>query len=575
MALFNVQLCGARDGSSVIVDFLALTPTTGEVYSLDDGINPLVCGTVINEASAGVAAYTADTLYLSCIDCITGTSKENYFQFINCNTRASLAISPIDFGFLPGNIEVYEITYIKDVPTTECFYFNQVVYPDAPVTISTFVSAVQYASCVLCNWETNSVVVEVSECFTENVYYVQVPNTAGPVISFIPDGNLEQLCGIIGVTADTPTTATYLSSFGDCAECTGQTFNKREIINCVTGEIDVIFASVLYGVGDSGYVTIIDPSEGDSNCYRIGEETESGVTITTYLDYQSSEGCDECIACNGYGILFYQCSDESQSIYSGLSYQYIMIGQTFLHPVLGCCFVDGYYDPSLGNDETLWSFYEFTGCTECESTHDNYQSWYAQSCGDDGFEFSGAISLPTGFSAGDTITVKFGLYNYICVTLLYPFGEDRYNAIAISDGTTYTDCPTCSNQQYIGVTIVNCKTFEQQNVLMFQWAYNMILENGPFFNDFYQNCYYIFGDCLKDESLPLFVPGLIYTSCEDCHAPKNANTPSTVCEICCDCGATGSTVNIITPPYPVWTDQYGKAVVQTNMIVIGGNGLNG
>jgi hypothetical protein len=56
--------------------------------------------------------------------------------------------------------------------------------------------------------------------------------------------------------------------------------------------------------------------------------------------------------------------------------------------------------------------------------------------------------------------------------------------------------------------------------------------------------------------------------------PRSANTESTVCEICCECGATGSTTNIITPPHPVWTDGYGTAVTQLNMIVIGGNGLN-
>jgi hypothetical protein len=68
-----------------------------------------------------------------------------------------------------------------------------------------------------------------------------------------------------------------------------------------------------------------------------------------------------------------------------------------------------------------------------------------------------------------------------------------------------------------------------------------------------------------------------FQTCEECpdtDIPRSANTESTVCEICCDCGATGSTINIITPPHPVWTDGYGTAVTQLNMIVIGGNGLN-
>jgi hypothetical protein len=65
--------------------------------------------------------------------------------------------------------------------------------------------------------------------------------------------------------------------------------------------------------------------------------------------------------------------------------------------------------------------------------------------------------------------------------------------------------------------------------------------------------------------------------CEDCgeEPPRNSGTESLICEICCDCGATGSTVNQITPPHPVWTDGYGTQVTQLNMITLGGpNGLN-
>ena len=68
-----------------------------------------------------------------------------------------------------------------------------------------------------------------------------------------------------------------------------------------------------------------------------------------------------------------------------------------------------------------------------------------------------------------------------------------------------------------------------------------------------------------------------FQNCEECpdsDIPRSANTESTVCVICCDCGATGSTINIITPPHPQWTDQYGTQVTQLNMITIGGNGLN-
>ena len=67
------------------------------------------------------------------------------------------------------------------------------------------------------------------------------------------------------------------------------------------------------------------------------------------------------------------------------------------------------------------------------------------------------------------------------------------------------------------------------------------------------------------------------SGCEDCgeEPPRSAGTEYEVCEICCDCGSTGSTINLITPPHPVYTDGYGTPVTQLNMVTLGGpNGLN-
>lgn len=67
-----------------------------------------------------------------------------------------------------------------------------------------------------------------------------------------------------------------------------------------------------------------------------------------------------------------------------------------------------------------------------------------------------------------------------------------------------------------------------------------------------------------------------FSLCEDCgeepEPPRSANTENFVCIP--ECGFTGSTS--VAPPHPVWTDGYGDAVVQLNMVVLGGpNGLNG
>ena len=52
-----------------------------------------------------------------------------------------------------------------------------------------------------------------------------------------------------------------------------------------------------------------------------------------------------------------------------------------------------------------------------------------------------------------------------------------------------------------------------------------------------------------------------------------AGTPYEACVICCPCG-TGSTVNSVSTPHPIWTGLNGQVVVQANAVELGGmNGL--
>jgi hypothetical protein len=55
----------------------------------------------------------------------------------------------------------------------------------------------------------------------------------------------------------------------------------------------------------------------------------------------------------------------------------------------------------------------------------------------------------------------------------------------------------------------------------------------------------------------------------------SANTPSNVCVQICSTGDTGSTVVSVNPPHPTWSTQDGGDVVELNMVLLGGNGLNG
>lgn len=65
-------------------------------------------------------------------------------------------------------------------------------------------------------------------------------------------------------------------------------------------------------------------------------------------------------------------------------------------------------------------------------------------------------------------------------------------------------------------------------------------------------------------------PILTFNNPEEALAPLSANTEVTICQELCD-----QSVISISPQHPTWTNQYGKEVVQLNMVLIGGNGLNG
>ena len=77
--------------------------------------------------------------------------------------------------------------------------------------------------------------------------------------------------------------------------------------------------------------------------------------------------------------------------------------------------------------------------------------------------------------------------------------------------------------------------------------------------------------------VPNYVATTLYDGCGECLNDTlefiTAGTPYEACVICCPCG-TGSTVNSVSTPHPVWTGLNGEVVVQANAVELGGmNGL--
>jgi hypothetical protein len=94
----------------------------------------------------------------------------------------------------------------------------------------------------------------------------------------------------------------------------------------------------------------------------------------------------------------------------------------------------------------------------------------------------------------------------------------------------------------------------------------------------YDKCSTILNTCPLPGDYPTITPYAFYLNCETCtfdntRFPRNAGPETLLCvEIC---GPSGTTVTQVSPPHPVWTDAYGTAVTQLNMITLGGpDGLN-
>jgi hypothetical protein len=186
----------------------------------------------------------------------------------------------------------------------------------------------------------------------------------------------------------------------------------------------------------------------------------------------------------------------------------------------------------------------------------------------------------TGVShtVGQTIRFVFNEQSY-CGTV----GEVTSSPPSADFGQLYDDCCECLSgiTESLNFNFIICGTELEINIE----AFNFCREHGlPITGMTYELqlasyvpfCATFQGLSESGETNYHYSSGP-FSLCENCgeEPPRSAGTEYEVCEICCDCGSTGSTINLITPPHPVYTDGYGTPVTQLNMVTLGGpNGLN-
>jgi hypothetical protein len=435
---------------------------------------------------------------------------------------------------------------------------------------------------------------EVSRCTDDATDYVLLINDSyiAHLISY-SDG-VNQYCGtVVGLGSGTPP-LTFINDYGllvkplSCETCLATENQKVLIQSCTDSGIqEIVWASALYGSEEVSNLST------DDGCFEVIGLTGDPVTINSFLNFDPQPGCEPCIECNG---VLYEVSDCDNTVTETVKlYQYLPLDTVFFNPYNNTC----YYVNSITTGPESYELYSVetfglvssSGCLNCTSTSD-VVIWTASIClNNPAIQYNLSVTTDSTAQAGDIVKLMWGSNEWICVELLEielpGNGGSYYNTVKDGSGTTmiYNGCEDCNSQGLIGVTLVSCGTPQtEQYVSITLDNYLQILNYGSLTNYSVSaingNCFTITNVCPIPLTVEGFTPVAFYFNCFICSTENQnrvrvAGTEYFECVICCDCGATGSTVTQVTPPHPVWTDGYGNAVTQLNMVSLGGMfGLN-
>jgi hypothetical protein len=205
-------------------------------------------------------------------------------------------------------------------------------------------------------------------------------------------------------------------------------------------------------------------------------------------------------------------------------------------------------------------------------------NYTGQSCID---EVVVILTGSTGFTTGQIVggfPIGSGPGATQCYTILGNASLSETPTIQFQGLAFYEDCIECYIDKELGFEFEDCITGDLEVVsatsLGFVPTIDLIYQFS--LDGSAPRCYIATGNV---DPLGVDIPAQsinVFTSCINCYKNQTvtAGTEYTVCVICCPCDS-GSTVTSVAVPHPVWTSTDGKAVVQSNMVVLGGpNGLN-
>jgi hypothetical protein len=595
----NAQLC-YNTGSTASINYNGLPIIQGNiVYANSSDFKTFGCYEITDVDATG-STINAQIIYENCYDCL----NENYgvVNFQSCGGAYTSLQAPISsFGVIPSAGEVFYGTF--DVNTgegvvriTSCWVIDR----ENPVTmytqsgynrlllspsVSTPTSQDGCEECFLANATTYSVRRCTDEAITD--YVLLLSGYSGNTISYTDDTNI--YCGVVGVQIIGAPEWTFVSDYGNpgeggnfCEDCLSASNQKILLESCTDPRNQlVVWSSTLFGIGDYSHLST------DDGCFRVVGPTTDEISSPYFLNFVPSPGCDPCIECNGIAYEYSTCSEEpiTGTVYL---YQYLPSGTTYFDPYQQACTTIGNITTGSG-DYTLYSVNTFNDCPDCVDFQPIIELWYGTIC-ETGQDIYVTTVSSAGLTAGNVVKAMWGSNEYVCVQLdsTVP-GTDSsiwYDTKKDSLGNTelYDGCTTCISSSNIVVGLIKCGTNEESFVTISLSNYLSIIGNGftlPNYTirDQRQNCYTITSVCPQPSSASTESMSVAYFfySCQYCpdQIITSANTEYNTCVICCECGSTGSTVNSVSTPHPIYTDGYNNPIMQLNMVVLGGpNGLN-
>lgn len=569
-----------------------ILPTIGNVYFIvilfDDGTTIEGCFEVKcyeqSERSVGISLISES--YTGCTECIVDNLQ--IVEVVTCLDPPNQYYLEVPAGIDYTN---YLVSFLDESGDIQCGTIRAYLDVAVDATLISIFGSIDEIDCEVClSGSTEKRII--TNCLTqqEDVIWGSVYYNGNEVSNL----SFEDGCYEVGDLTESAVTINYFLDFDpqpDCQECIECSGIYYTFSSCTeSGPVNTISYNTEIDLSDGYYGPLTGVTDGNGVGFSVYIQVDSG-SISAYV-----------INTKGIGYKVNDTINISNPPFGGSDPFVITISDVILE---GDIFSSQYTSSAVGNFVyvpqlndcvqitsisnvntsviviPMYSFNVYENCPLC--SEQDFYVWLAEDCLNG---YTSIVVLPDNtFTSGDYVKIKKGSIDFICHELIspYEYSDDFYYASYKSDYTiSYSDCSTCNENTYVGVSIGKCGGGGQQYINVPIEIYNLMGygdNQSIFVFENFGQCYGLLNPCALQPNYETRIPVALYQNCFECYNentrfPRSGGTEYQICVICCPCGSSGSTITQVSPPHPVWTDGYGTPVTQLGMVTIGGNGLN-